>query len=155
MECNRSTGLRKVCQQCNTVVHMKRSVCDCGHAFASKKRKAQCTAVGEPEDVMKRKKPYCLRRSQWEGETMSTKWVRQLLKHVSRLYTGKNTSSLHRGFYTLVLFITSAFFSCMYFPVAFSCFSSPSNTYQNRANSLISKKLISTQSAALRALCNP
>ena len=39
--------------QCNTAVHMKRSVCDCGHAFASKKRKARCTAVGEPENAMK------------------------------------------------------------------------------------------------------
>ena len=50
--------LRKVCPQCNTVVHVtvKRSVCDCGHAFASKKRKARCTAVGEPENAMKRRK---------------------------------------------------------------------------------------------------
>ena len=35
---------------------MKRSVCDCGRAFVSKKRKAQCTAVGEPESAMKRRK---------------------------------------------------------------------------------------------------
>ena len=55
-ECNRSMRLRKVCPQCNTVVHVKRSVCDCGHAFASKKRKAWCTAVGEPENAMKRRK---------------------------------------------------------------------------------------------------
>ena len=47
---------RKVCPQCNTVVHVKRSVCDCGHAFASKKRKAQCTAIGEPENAMKRER---------------------------------------------------------------------------------------------------
>ena len=46
-----------VCPQCNTVVHVKRSVCDCGHAFASKKSKARCTAVGEPsENAMKRRK---------------------------------------------------------------------------------------------------
>ena len=38
---------KHVYPQCNTVVHVKRSVCDCGHAFASKKRKARCTAVGE------------------------------------------------------------------------------------------------------------
>ena len=57
MECNRSMRLRKVCPQCNTVVHVKSgSVCDCGHAFASKKRKARCTAVGEPENAMKRRK---------------------------------------------------------------------------------------------------
>ena len=53
MECNRSMRLRKVRPQCNTVVHVKRSVCDSGHAFTSKKRKAQCTAVGEPENAMK------------------------------------------------------------------------------------------------------
>ena len=39
-----------------TVVHVKRSVCDCGHAFASKKRKARFTAVGEPENKLKRRK---------------------------------------------------------------------------------------------------
>ena len=48
--------LRKVCLQCNTVVHMKKSVCDCGHAFASKKRKTRCIAVREPENAMKRRK---------------------------------------------------------------------------------------------------
>ena len=41
-ECDRSMRLRKVCPQCNTVVHVKRSVCDCGNAFASMKRKARC-----------------------------------------------------------------------------------------------------------------
>ena len=48
--------LRKVCPRCNTVVHVKRSVCDCCHAFASKKRKARCTTVGEPENAMKRRR---------------------------------------------------------------------------------------------------
>ena len=56
IECNRSMRLRKVCPQCNTVVHAKRSVCDCGHAFTLKKRKAQCTAVGEPENTIKHSK---------------------------------------------------------------------------------------------------
>ena len=48
--------LRKVCPQYNTVVHVKKSVCDCGYAIASKKRKARCTAVGEPENELKRRK---------------------------------------------------------------------------------------------------
>ena len=55
-ECNRSMRLRKVCPQCNTVVHAKRSVCDCGHAFGSKKRKVHCTANGEPENRVKCKR---------------------------------------------------------------------------------------------------
>ena len=45
--------LRKVCSQCNTVVHVKKLVCDCGLAFALKKRKARCIAV---ENAMKRRK---------------------------------------------------------------------------------------------------
>ena len=49
--------LRKVCPQCNTIVHVKRSVCDCGHAFALKPEKeAQCTTVGEPENALKPRK---------------------------------------------------------------------------------------------------
>ena len=33
--------LRKVCPQCNTILHARRSVCGCGHAFPLK-RKGQC-----------------------------------------------------------------------------------------------------------------
>ena len=46
MACNRSMRLRKECAQCNTVVHVKRSVCDCGHAFASKKGKHSVLLLG-------------------------------------------------------------------------------------------------------------
>ena len=85
--------LRKVCPQCNTIVHMKRSVCDCGHAFASlKKRKARCTAVWEPENAMKHRKALLS-----EEELLVTKErdkVRKASKRasetVSRLCTGKN-----------------------------------------------------------------
>ena len=35
--------LRKVCPQCSTVVHARRSVCECGHAFTLK-REARITA---------------------------------------------------------------------------------------------------------------
>ena len=55
MECNRSMRLRKVCAQCNTVVHVKRSVCD-WPCLRIEERKTQCTAVGEPENAMKRRK---------------------------------------------------------------------------------------------------
>ena len=39
-------------------MHVKRSVCDCGHAshIDLKKRKARCTAVEEPENAMKRRR---------------------------------------------------------------------------------------------------
>ena len=35
--------LRKVCPQCSTVIHARRSVCECGHAFTLKKE-ARITA---------------------------------------------------------------------------------------------------------------
>ena len=34
---DRDVRLRKVCPQCNTVVHVKRSCCGCGHVFTLKK----------------------------------------------------------------------------------------------------------------------
>ena len=36
---DRGTGmrLRKVCPQCSTVIHARRSVCECGHAFTLKR----------------------------------------------------------------------------------------------------------------------
>ena len=36
--------LRKVCPQCSTVIHARRSVCECGHAFTLK-REAHITAI--------------------------------------------------------------------------------------------------------------
>ena len=35
--------LRKVCPQCSTVIHARRSICECGHAFTLK-REAHNTA---------------------------------------------------------------------------------------------------------------
>ena len=35
--------LRKACPQCSTVIHARRSVCECGHAFTLK-REARITA---------------------------------------------------------------------------------------------------------------
>ena len=42
---DRGTGmrLRKVCPQCSTVIHARRSICECGHAFTLK-REARITA---------------------------------------------------------------------------------------------------------------
>ena len=40
--------LRKMCPKCGTIVHVKRAVCSCGHAFALK-RKAHCCVGSEPE----------------------------------------------------------------------------------------------------------
>ena len=42
---DRGTGMRliKVCPQCSTVIHTRRSICECGHAFTLK-REARNTA---------------------------------------------------------------------------------------------------------------
>ena len=104
--------------QCNTVVHVKRSVCDCGHAFASKKRKARCTTVGEFENAMKRGKAILS-----EEELLVTKERDKVCKVSKRASenmwadfaqgrTEPNTSSLCRGFSTSVLFIIES--SIMY-----------------------------------------
>ena len=44
---DRGTGmrLRKVCPQCSTVIHARRSICECDHAFTLK-REARNTATG-------------------------------------------------------------------------------------------------------------
>ena len=83
--------LRKVCPQCNTVVHVKRSVCDCGHAFASKKRKAQCTAVWEPENAMK-----CIKALLSEEELLVTK-ERDKGHKASKRASETREQTLHTG----------------------------------------------------------
>ena len=59
-----------------------------GHAaFASKKRS---TAVGEPENAMKRRKALLSEEELLVTKERDKVRVRELLKHVSRLRTGKN-----------------------------------------------------------------
>ena len=82
--------LRKLCPQCNTIVHVKRSVCDCGHAFASKKRKAQCTAVWEPENAMKHRKALLS-----EEELLVTK-ERDKVRKASKRVSETREQTLHR-----------------------------------------------------------
>ncbi len=54
----RSIHLRKTCPKCDTVVHVKRAVCDCGHTFRVK-RKVRYTVDSEPEKVKRRKAVEC------------------------------------------------------------------------------------------------
>ena len=42
---DRDMRLRKVCPQCNTVVHVKRSCRGCGHVFTLKKRKCRLVLI--------------------------------------------------------------------------------------------------------------
>ena len=82
--------LRQVCPECNTVVHVKRSACDCCHAFALKKRKARCTTVGEPENAMKRRKALLS-----EEELLVTK-ERDKVRKVSKRASETREQALHR-----------------------------------------------------------
>ena len=74
----------------------------CGHAFASKKRKARCTAVGEPENAMKRRKPLLSEEELLvRKETKSAKRVRELaprVLHFSAVHSfGVHAPRLPRG----------------------------------------------------------
>ncbi len=55
MESVKSMRLRKTRPKCGAVVHPKRAVCDCGHAFACK-REACCSDDREPKKATKRRK---------------------------------------------------------------------------------------------------
>ena len=63
------SSLRKVCPQCGTVLHVKRAVCGCGHAFP---RKAEYIAKRE---AMKRK-----RTLESENEKLASKEQERLRK---------------------------------------------------------------------------
>ena len=52
---DRDMRLRKVCPQCNTVVHVKRSCCGCGHVFTLK-RKVQVSADKSMGNAVKRRR---------------------------------------------------------------------------------------------------
>ena len=52
---DRDMRLRKVCPQCNTVVHVKRSCCGCGHV-CSLKRKVQVSADKSTGKAVKRRR---------------------------------------------------------------------------------------------------
>ena len=81
--------LSKVCLQCNTIVHVKRSFYNCGHAFALKRRKAWCTTVGEPENAMKRRKALL-----YEEELLRKE--RDKVRKVSKRASETREQTLHR-----------------------------------------------------------
>ena len=84
-----SMRLRKVRPQCNAIVHVKRSVCGCGHAFALK-RKAQYTSDKEKVKVMKRR-----RALESEEETLMRKEKDKLHK-LSKRVCETREQILHR-----------------------------------------------------------
>ena len=68
--------LRKACPQCNTVVHVKRSCCGCGHVFTLK-RKAWVSADKSMGKAVKRRRALetvedTLRRQEQNRTRMAT-----------------------------------------------------------------------------------
>ena len=69
---------RKVCPQCNTVVHVKKSVCNCGHIFAlhgvlllgtMKRRKALLLVLSEEELLVRKERDKVCKASKRASET--------------------------------------------------------------------------------------
>ena len=56
MECVSSMYLRKTCPKCDTVVHVKRAACGCGHKFALKRKGRRSV---ENESVKRRRAVEC------------------------------------------------------------------------------------------------
>ena len=63
-----------------------------GHAFASKKRKAQCTAVGEPENAVKRRKALGL----LSEEELLVRNLRDKVRKASKRASETRERTLHR-----------------------------------------------------------
>ena len=78
--------------------------------FASKKRKARCIAVWEPENAMKRRKALLseeelLLTKERDKVHKASKRASETREQTLQARTEPNTSSLRRGFCTSVLFI--------------------------------------------------
>ena len=87
-----------VCPQCNAVVHVKRSVCGCGHASASKKRKVRCTAVGELAGIPLLAHSLTVKLSSLAGRIAACLWVFQTVQLATRSgLIQYNLSSKHKA----------------------------------------------------------
>ena len=80
--------LRKVCPRCNTLVHVKRAVCGCGHAFASK-RKAQCTTN---ESVKRKRASESEKETDKVGRARRRAWLGILYIHDTCFPKNNNTA---------------------------------------------------------------
>ena len=89
---DRDMRLRKVCPQCNTVVHVKRSCCGCGHVFTLK-RKVQVSADKSMGKAVKRRRAL---------ETVEDTLRRQ----------AQNRTRIAPRVCTLVLFISISDYNC-------------------------------------------
>ena len=108
MECVSSMYLRKTCPKCDTVVHVKRAACGCGHKFALKRKGRRSVenesvkhkrAVECEEVVMQRKDKERVRKVRERAGEMPEKTLLSV-----RLYNTCNISVKLPRVCTLVLF---------------------------------------------------
>ena len=87
---DRDMRLRKVYPQCNTVVHVKRSCCGCGHVFTLK-RKVQVSADKSMGKAVKRRRALEIVEDTLRRQAQNrTRMAREPLKHTSKLYGNKS-----------------------------------------------------------------
>ena len=101
----RGTGmrLRKVCPQCSTVIHARRSVCECGHAFTLK-REARITvsspakrkiALDSLEDTLRRQESNRTRMASMRASETQEQTLERLDQNRTRIASMRASETLH------------------------------------------------------------
>ena len=102
---DRGTGmrLRKVCPQCITVIHARRSVCECGHAFTLK-REARITASSPAkrkraleslEDTLRRQESNRTRMASMRASETQEQTLERLEQNKTRIASMRASETLH------------------------------------------------------------
>ena len=95
--------LRKVCPQCNTVIHARRSVYECGHAFTLK-REARITAsspakhkraVESLEDTLRRQESNRTRMASMRASETQEQTLEKLEQNRTRIASMGASETLH------------------------------------------------------------
>ena len=85
--------LRKVCPQCSTVIHARRSICECGHAFTLK-REARITASSPAkrkralkslEDTLRRQESNRIRMASMRASETQEQTLERLEQNKTRI----------------------------------------------------------------------
>ena len=102
---DRGTGmrLRKVCPQCSTVIHVRRSVCECGHAFTLK-REPRITAsihakrkraLESLEDTLRRQESNRTSMASMRASETQERTLERLEQNRTRIASMRASETLH------------------------------------------------------------
>ena len=101
---DRGTGmrLRKVCPQCSTVIHTRRSVCECGHAFTLKRE--ACIIASSPakrkraleslEDTLRRQESNRTRMASMRASETQEQTLERLEQNRTRIASMRASETL-------------------------------------------------------------